>query len=170
MLARWRPFDEFFNLYRDIDNMFRRVFYDLTRDLEEWFAPRSEEEGLPRLSSSWIPVEAFVDQGKLHLRVEVPGVDPKDLDISVTGNQLAIRGRKTFDRKVEEANFIRREIAYGSFERVIPLPEGVNTDQIEATYRNGVLELVMPAPAALEVKKVQVKVLEAPRAAEAAAK
>ena len=45
------------------------------------------------------------------LRVEVPGVDPKDLDISVTGNQLAIRGRKTFDRKVEEANFIRRDHA-----------------------------------------------------------
>jgi len=170
MLARWRPFDEFFNLYRDIDNMFRRVFYDLTRDLEEWFAPRSEGERLPRLSNAWVPVEAFVDQGKLHLRVEVPGVDPKDLDISVTGDQLVIRGRKTFDRKVEEANFIRREIAYGSFERVIRLPEGAQTDQIEATYRNGILELVMPAPAMLEVKKVPVKVLEAPKAAEATAK
>ncbi len=170
MLMRWRPFDEFFNLYRDIDNTFRRVFYELTRDLEEWVAPRSEEERLPRLSSAWVPVEAFVDQGKLHLRVEVPGVDPKDLDIRVTGNQLVIRGRKSFDRKVEEANFIRREIAYGSFERVLSLPEGVNTDQIEATYQNGVLELVMPAPAALEAKKVEVKVLEAPRASQAAAK
>ncbi|MCS6817518.1 MAG: Hsp20 family protein [Blastocatellia bacterium] len=168
MLVRWRPLDEFFNLYQDVDNMFRRVFRELTRDFEDWVTSRSEEEWLPRLSKAWIPVEAFVDEGKLHLRMEVPGVDPKDLDISVTGQQLVIRGQKTFDRKVEEANFLRREIAYGSFERVIPLPEGVNTDQIEATYHNGVLELVMPAPAALKVKKVQVKVLEAPKTAGAA--
>lgn len=164
MLVRWKPFDEFFNLYRDIDNLFRRSIADISRELSEL---TSEQEFRWPFSGLTVPVESFVDQGKLNLRLELPGVDPKDVEVNVTGNQLTVRGKKGFDRKVEDKNYFHREIAYGSFERTIQLPEGVDVDKIEATYHNGVLEITMPAPAALEAKRVEVKLLEAPKAAAA---
>ncbi|HXF05317.1 MAG TPA: Hsp20/alpha crystallin family protein [Blastocatellia bacterium] len=164
MLVRWKPFDEFFNLYRDIDNLFRRSIADITRELSEF---TSEQEFRWPFAGLTVPVESFVDQGKLNLRLELPGVDPKDVEVNVSGNQLTVRGKKSFDRKVEDKNYFHREIAYGSFERTIQLPEGVDVDKIEATYHNGVLEITMPAPAALEARKVEVKVLEAPKAAAA---
>ena len=78
------------------------------------------------------------------MKADLPGVDPKDLDIRVENNILTIRGERKFEKKVNEDNYLRVERAYGSFSRSFSLANTVNSDAIKADYQNGVLTLVVP--------------------------
>ena len=94
-------------------------------------------------------------------------MDPKNVNIQVQGNTLAISGERTNTRETKEANFLHREISYGSFTRTLVLPEGVDKDKISAEYRNGMLEITAPIANAALPKKVEIKSLPASRAASA---
>lgn len=96
----------------------------------------------------------------LVLRFELPGVDPEEeLEIAVEDGMLCVRGERRFEEAEEGEGYLRREVARGSFERAIPLPEGVKPEDITATYQDGILEVVVPRAAALpERKEVPVKV------------
>jgi HSP20 family protein len=91
-------------------------------------------------------VESFIDKDnkKFHCQVVLPGVDPKDVDIQVQGNTLTISGERTNSREAREADFLQREITYGSFTRSLVLPEGADREQLSAEYRNGTLEITAP--------------------------
>jgi HSP20 family protein len=97
---------------------------------------------------------------RLVVRAELPGIDPKDLDIAVTGNQLRIRGERKAEKNVHEEDYFMREISCGEFERVMTLPEGVNTEQIEATFKNGILEITVPAKEVPKSKPIEIKTEE----------
>jgi len=97
----------------------------------------------------------------------LPGLDPKDVDIQVHGNTLTITGERTNTRETRDADFLLREITYGSFTRSIVLPEGVDKEKITAEYRNGVLEITAPIATASLPKKVEIKSLPSSRAASA---
>src|SRR6202008_4991050 len=104
---------------------------------------------------------------KFHCDVELPGVDPKDVEIHVQGNTLTISGERTSTRETNEADYMQKEISYGSFTRSLVLPEGVDRERVSAEYRNGVLEITAPVATASLPKKVEIKAIPASRAASA---
>jgi HSP20 family protein len=95
----------------------------------------------------WTPqVEIFDRNGELVIRADLPGLTKDDVKVDVTDNQLTIEGERQRQHEEEREGVYRSERSYGKFYRVIPLPEGVIADQAKATFRNGVLEIAMPAP------------------------
>ncbi|MBI5875629.1 MAG: Hsp20/alpha crystallin family protein, partial [Deltaproteobacteria bacterium] len=107
----------------------------------------------------WYPtVESFVKEGNLVVRCEVPGMDPKDIDISIVGNTLTIKGERKASKEAKREDYLLSEVHYGSFERTLTLPEGVRADNIRANYKNGILEVTMPAEKAALPRKVTVEV------------
>ena len=139
--------------HRDIDELFNRLF----GRSEGWMPPLwTSEERVPSID--------FVKRDDtIVVRAALPGIDPKDVDITVTGNQLSIRGERKAERKVEEEDYFMHEIGCGSFERTVPLPEGVNTEEVHASYRDGVLEITMPARDVPRAKKIEVETEKEPR-------
>jgi len=95
----------------------------------------------------------------------LPGVDPKDVNIQVLGNALTISGERSSSRETKESDYLHREISYGSFQRLIELPEGVDKDKLTAEYRNGILEITAPIAAAALPRKIEVKSLPAAKGA-----
>src|SRR5215469_13070348 len=117
----WSPFRELDRLRRDFDEVL----------------DRSLGGRIPHQSAGAVPaLESYVDSGKLVVRADLPGIDPKDVEITATGDQLTIRGKREQHREEKGRDFLNREISYGSFERVLKLPGGVNPDQIKASYNN----------------------------------
>jgi HSP20 family molecular chaperone IbpA len=138
MLDVW---DEFMVLQRRMDDLFRT-----------YLGPRARAtfpalpEGFRR---PFVPVcDVFGREGDLIVHLEVPGIDPeKDVTIQVEDDVLVIRGERSTNEEVEEKDYYRMESSYGSFERRLPIPEGVKEDDIVATYADGVLEIVLPGAA-----------------------
>jgi HSP20 family protein len=129
---------------------FRRDFDDL---FDRFLGGR-----LSRPSAGGGPVlESFVENGRFVVRADLPGVDPKDVEITATGDQLIIRGRREQHHEEKGRDFIHREVSYGTFERMIKLPGGVNPDNIKASYSNGVLELSVPLPEQSRTRKVPIQ-------------
>jgi HSP20 family protein len=143
MLKRLEPFDELRSMHNEMDRLFERFF-----GLE-----------IPRRDASvWMPsIESFVKDGKLVVRAEIPGVDPKDLDVSVTEHELIIKGERKHEKETKEENYAYREIAYGSFERHLPLPEGIKVDELKAKFMNGILEITVPAPVISKGRKIEIE-------------
>jgi HSP20 family protein len=98
--------------------------------------------------SMWLPqVEAFERGGQLIVRADLPGLTKDDINVDITDDAIKIRGERQQEKEENDEGYYRSERSYGSFYREIPLPAGVNADEANATFRNGVLEITMPAPA-----------------------
>ena len=119
----------------------------------------SDSEALPKRPA----IETRVEDGKLIISADLPGVDAKNVDIKVVGDMLTIKGSREDKRETRKADYLRREIRYGAFERAIQLPEGVKAEDLKATYHDGVLELAAPMPKEAQPKEVKIQV-EAPKA------
>jgi HSP20 family protein len=132
-----------------MEDMFARL-------TESFFGPG---EHFPWGGEGWMPaIESHIENDNLIVKADLPGVDPKDVSISVLGNQLKIEGERKQEKKKEEKDYLYQELAYGKFSRTMPLPEGVDAEKIKANYKNGVLEITMPAPKQLAGKKIQIEV------------
>ena len=162
-MANLVPHDAFFHDMFD----FRRNFDQAFNRLLRWPAAAQDERAYENEFSP--AVESFIDRDnkRFHCQVVLPGVDPKDVDIQVQGNTLTITGERTSTRETRDADFLQREISYGSFTRSLVLPEGVDKEKISAEYRNGMLEITAPIAAASLPKKVEIKSLPTSRAASA---
>ena len=109
-------------------------------------------------TDQWVPaIESHVEDGNLIVKVDIPGIDPKEVSISVTDNQLTIEGERKHEKKEEKGDYFYRELAYGKFSRTMTLPAGVEADKVKATCKDGVLQITMPAPKALAPKRIQVQ-------------
>jgi len=98
-------------------------------------------------SSLWSPqVEVFEHGNQLIVRADLPGLTKDDIDVDITDDSIVIRGERRQEKEENEEGYYRSERSYGSFYREIPLPEGVNANAANANFRNGVLEITMPAP------------------------
>lgn len=98
--------------------------------------------------SMWLPqVETFEREGKLFIRADLPGLTKDDISVDITNDAIKIRGERRQENEENEEGYYRSERSYGSFYREIPLPSGVNSEEANATFRNGVLEITMLAPA-----------------------
>jgi HSP20 family protein len=148
LLTTWSPFREMERFRREIDELFDRFMGDGA------LAPR-----LGTSTTSWMPaIESFTEDGKLVIRADLPGIDPRDVEVTVEGNRLTLRGSRKASREQQERDYAYREVSYGSFERAVELPEGVKGDEVKATYKNGVLELTVPIPRELAARKVPVQI------------
>src|ERR671915_620976 len=137
-LMRWNPAAELSSWHRDIDELFGRVF------------------GRPESSmGSWVPrIETSRKDNEFIVRLDLPGVDPKEVQVHVEGNLLSVVG----ERKTEEKGTDYQETYYGKFERTLTLPQGVESDKIAARYEHGVLEIRVPLPAQLAGRKIPVQI------------
>jgi HSP20 family protein len=135
-----------FSLMRRFSEEMDRVFGDF--GFTGGFAPGRELSRLADLqTSAWLPeVEVFERNGKLTIRADLPGLSKDDINVQITGEAVEIRGERTQQKEENEEGYYRSERSYGSFYRRIPLPSGVSANEANATFRNGVLEITMPAP------------------------
>src|SRR5919199_5240491 len=135
MLAtRWNPWDDLYEVQRDMTDMIRRTF-------GSWPAPQALRTG----GLAWAPaVDVFSREGDLVVRAELPGINPeRDVEISMQDGLLSLRGERRQESTTNGENYYRTETTYGTFHRTVPLPEGVQAEKIQATYENGILEVVV---------------------------
>jgi HSP20 family protein len=108
---------------------------------------------------TWAPrIDAFDREKELVVRVELPGVKPEDVDITVEDRTLTISGKRQFEETVEQGNYHRREIFTGEFKRTLVLPEGLNAGEITAKAENGLLSVILPRRPEVLPRKVKVDV------------
>ena len=138
---------EMVTLRDEMDNLFNRFF-----QMDYPFSGKAFSD------LDWSPhVDISEGGGKITVKAEIPGCEAKDIDVKLDGRILTVSGEKKKERKKEDENFHRLERTYGSFYRVMELPGEVNQEDINATYTNGVLELVFTKLKETDVKKIQVK-------------
>jgi len=143
-LRPWRPF-------RDLEEMERR-FDDLLgwQSLPvAWTRMPTQVEWLP-------PIEMFEKDDKFIVKAELPGIDKEEIDVSVVGETLTIKGERKAETEVKEESYHCCERSYGSFVRSITLPSAVDTKKIEASLENGILEVTLPKAAEVKPKKVEI--------------
>jgi HSP20 family protein len=139
-LSPWRPFRELEEWERRFDDLLGRPL---------WRLPVEEK--------SWMPaVDVFEKEDRFIVKAELPGMKEEDIDISVVGDTLSIKGEKKTETEVKEEDYYRCERSYGSFYRSIPIPSNVDANKIEASFDDGVLELVLPKSAKIKPKKIAV--------------
>jgi len=146
VLTRWEPFREFSTLQDRMNRLFRESFNESGRD-----------ESL--VASSFAPaVDVYEDEHNVALKVEVPGIDEKDIDIRVENNLLTVHGERKIEKEEKEENYRRVERQYGGFTRTFTLPNTVDTDNVQATYDKGVLKITLPKKAEAKPKQIKVNV------------
>jgi HSP20 family protein len=107
----------------------------------------------------WPPaVDMFERDNEVVVRAEIPDMSKEDIDISVLGNTLTIQGERKAEEEVKEDDYYCREHSYGKFQRDITLPQGVDAENIKASYKNGILEVVLPKTEEAKPKKIEVAV------------
>ena len=102
--------------------------------------------------------ESFVDGNDYVIRLDLPGIDPKEIEVTVSGDVVTVRGSREHHDKQESWDVIHCELTHGDYERKLRLPQGIRTEDIKAAYKHGVLELRMPAPKGAPARKVPIQV------------
>ncbi len=142
-LIRWKPFSEIDSLQREMNSLFDSLMPTTSERLSTGFIPAAEMEETP---------EAIM------LKLEIPGMDAKDIDIQVSAESIAISGERKSETKTEEKGVTRSEFRYGSFSRVIPLPARVQNTNVNAEYKDGILNLTLPKAEEEKNKVVKVNI------------
>jgi HSP20 family protein len=141
-LIKWEPFAELESLQKEMNRLF------------EQFTPTRREH---LFGDSFVPaVEIKDNENSVDLKVELPGLDPEDIDIQVSADAVSITGERRTETKTEEDGMTRSEFHYGRFQRVVPLPAQVQNNAVAADYKDGILRLHMPKDEEEQRKVVKV--------------
>src|SRR5271157_3714209 len=146
LLTRWDPFREFVTLQDRMNRLFR-----------DSYGPEGQDEALTT-SAFAPPVDVYEDEHNVTLKIEVPGIDEKDIDVRIENNTLTVHGERKFEKEEKEENFRRVERQYGSFTRTFSLPSTVNHDNVQADYDKGVLKIKLAKKAEAKPKQIKVNV------------
>jgi HSP20 family protein len=143
-----RPETSLTRLRDEIDHVFERVFHE----------PFSTRRGSALESiAQWPRIDLSESENEVVVTAEVPGIDPKDVDIHVSGNMLTIRGERRQEKEEEKRNYYYSERSFGQFQRFIPLPGSINPDRVDASYKNGTLTVSVAKRPEAKPKRVEVK-------------
>jgi HSP20 family protein len=142
-ITRWVPFREVISMQNRLNSLFR--------DLNDGENPLTTAAFVPA-------VDVYEDAQKVVLKLEVPGIEEKDLDVRVENNTLTVKGERKFDKEEKEENFHRIERSYGSFFRTFTLPNTVNTENVQASYNAGVLKIELAKKAEAQPKQIKITV------------
>ena len=137
-LARWSPTSELTNLHTAMDRLFSDLFGEPMR------SPLTAEMGRAGAPTYHLPVDiAEVDNG-YRIQAPVPGFKPEDVEVTFSDGVLTINAKRSEEKSRQEGNYLRREVAFGNFQRHITLPGDVRADEIKARFDNGILTLEVP--------------------------
>ena len=144
VLTRWDPFREFTTLQDRMNRLFRDSYGEGQEELTtSSFAP---------------PVDVYEDEHNVTLKIEVPGIEEKDIDVRIENNLLTVHGERKFEKEEKEENFRRVERQYGSFTRSFTLPNTVDPEKIQANYEKGILKIQLAKRAEAKPKQIKVNV------------
>ena len=146
LLTRWDP-------RRDLATMQDRI----NRFVRESYSPEGPEEALTTTHFA-PPVDIYEDEHNITLKMEVPGIDEKDIDVLIENTTLTVHGERKFEKEEKEENFRRVERQYGSFTRSFTLPSFVDPGQVSAHYDKGVLKISLAKKAEAKPKQIKVNV------------
>ena len=144
VITRWDPSREFSTLQERMNRLFRDSFGDGQEALStSTFAP---------------PVDVYEDEHNVTLKIEVPGIDEKDIEVRIENNTLTVHGERKFEKEEKEENYRRVERQYGSFTRSFTLPNTVDHENVQANYEKGVLKIKLAKKAEAKPKQIKVNV------------
>src|SRR5947207_10878805 len=145
VLTRWEPFREFTTLQDRMNRLFRDSYGDRDEALTtSHFAP---------------PVDVYEDEHNVTLKIEVPGIDEKDIDVKIENNTLTVHGERKFEKEEKEDNFRRVERQYGSFTRQFTLPTTIDPEKVQANYDKGILKVQLAKKTEAKPKQIKVNVV-----------
>src|SRR3974390_2344196 len=145
VLTRWEPFREFATLQDRMNRLFRESYNE------------GRDESLT--TTSFAPaVDVYEDEHKVTLKIEVPGIEEKDIDVRIENNTLTVHGERKFEMEEKEENYRRVERQYGSFARSFTLPSTVDPEKVQADYDKGVLKIALAKKAEAKPKQIKVNV------------
>ena len=145
MLMRyWQPFTEIETIRQQLDKAF-----------DQRAATRDNSE------TAWMPALELVDAGdNFVLKAQLPGIDPKNVDVQVTREAISISGERRYENTEEKPRYVRSEFRYGKFHRVLPLPAHIQNDSVQAEYKDGILMLTLPKVTEARNKVVKINLAE----------
>jgi HSP20 family protein len=148
MITRWDPFREFATIQGRMNRLFRDSYGNEGR------------EGAETLNNTAFapPVDVYEDEHNVTLKIEVPGIDEKDIDVRIENNTLTVHGERKFEKEEKEENYRRVERQYGSFTRTFTLPNTVDQESVQADYDKGVLKIRLAKKQEAKPKQIKVNV------------
>src|SRR5260221_6344480 len=146
LITRYDPFREFATLQDRMNRLLRAPR-----------GPEGQDESL-RTTAFAPPVDVYEDEQNITLKIEVPGINEKDIDVRIENNTLTVHGERKIEKEEKEENYRRVERQYGSFTRNFTLPTTVDSEKVSATYDKGVLKISLPKKAEAKPKQVKVNV------------
>ena len=139
-LTRWNPFEELNGLHRDLDRVFGRRAGDARAAIQD---------------SAWVPATEVTSAADgWRVRLALPGIDPKDVEVDLHGNTLTVKGERADGRG--DDGWYESEIAYGRFERTFTLPASVDAERVEAHFTHGMLELTLPLAESAKPRRIEI--------------
>lgn len=147
-IVRWNPWQEVDTLQRQFDRLFGNTL-----------APAAWQDNGAFFKVPAAEINETADA--IHLKLEIPGMEAKDLDVQVTENAVSIRGERKSEHKTEENGMTRSEFRYGKFQRIIPLPARIQNTNVTAEYKDGILNLTLPKTEEAKNKVVKVNLEQA---------
>jgi len=147
-IVRWQPFGTMRAAEREFDRLFRDPFTT--------FGGEREAEPSTR---PWAPaVDIYETENSIVLKAELPGIDPKDVEVRVEDNTLYLKGERKFEKETKDENYHRVERSYGSFARSFSLPNSIDADKVVAEYKDGVLNLTLPKREEAKPKTIRINI------------
>lgn len=150
-IVKWSPMKELEEMRRDMERLFDE-FFEPTRRRRRWW-PKPSEVGVV------VPnIDMYDRKSEIVVKAELPGVEKEDIDLTITKDSLTIKGEAKKEEEIKEENYYACERSYGSFTRTIALPTEVDSEKAKATFKNGVLEIVLPKKEEAKPKEIKVEV------------
>jgi len=146
-IERWDPFREMMTLRNRVDHLFESMF------------ARPRGASLATIFD-YPALDMYASDGKIKVDVLLPGVKPEEVELTISGNTLTIKGERKAKEEVKDEHYYRHEMHYGAFTRAVTLPEMVDVAKPEATFENGVLTVSFPKLKTVEPKRIEIKQTE----------
>jgi len=147
-IVRWEPMREMLSLREAMDKLFEERFVG-----PQWRTMRAADGG-----GATLALDLYETEDALKVTAPVPGIKPEEVEITITGNTLTIKGETKVEEREEKGNYLRQEVRYGSFQRTMELPTAVQSDKAEAVFDNGMLMLTMPKAEQVKPKSIKINV------------
>jgi HSP20 family protein len=143
-IVRWEPFRDLVTTQDRLNRLFNETMGRFWGD-----------EGMR--AGNWVPaVDIYETEQNVVLKAELPGVDPKEVEVTVHDGALYLKGERKYEKEVKEENYHHVERAYGSFARSLTLPASIDQEKVEAEFKDGVLTLTMPKREEAKAKKIKI--------------
>jgi len=150
-IIRWSPLREFTDLKREMDYLFNEFFGRRT-------SPSKAGRISPASDISFPLVDIYQKADEIVIKAGIPGVEKEDIEITFLENTLTIKGERKRDREVRDEDYYYLEHHYGSFSRSITLPVGLSPEDMKTSYKNGILEIIIPKSKKEEPRRIEVRV------------